>query len=405
MNYSLSMHDVRRDDKYIKENNPARKIIDRIDLILKSILAFLATPLMEDVSKAPMIKPPITKTNVLKMNNNFKGAVALYDYIVSYDKRGYTIEPSITTLAPFKDDLADEIAEAGELVSFLAYEYGLGIKQVLKESYQQEEERLKELQIKERAEQIAQLKRRLAKSEIKIEDYVLMLEKQNRALEGESARAQALAAEITEHKEIEARLSEENLQLNQKNEELVLEIENQANRHYEEMTALKQAHEDEVHELIIKQENEIRELKAQHSEAIKNLRDAIEEAEQKHSQQLAEIKENAEKEISEARAECDENIKRITVSLDERNSTISRMSREYDELCEKKLMADARIKALGGIDADYTDKDNFDVLEREYNAFKKIYKEQWTKTKKAIRKKHLNIENIKGSREQDNDSN
>ena len=42
MSYTVSMHDVRRDDDYLKNHNPQKDIIDRIDLILKTILAFLA---------------------------------------------------------------------------------------------------------------------------------------------------------------------------------------------------------------------------------------------------------------------------------------------------------------------------------------------------------------------------
>ena len=46
----------------------------KIEDVLNAILKLLSTPLMVEVSKVPMIKPPITKTNVLKMNNNFKNA-------------------------------------------------------------------------------------------------------------------------------------------------------------------------------------------------------------------------------------------------------------------------------------------------------------------------------------------
>ena len=34
------------------------------------------------------------------------------------------------------------------------------------------------------------------------------------------------------------------------------------------------------------------------------------------------------------------------------------------------------------------------VLENEYNAFRALYKEQWSKTKRAIFKKHINKDNI-----------
>ena len=45
--YTVDIHDVRQDDEYLKEHNSAKEIIERIMLILKAILAFLSTPLME----------------------------------------------------------------------------------------------------------------------------------------------------------------------------------------------------------------------------------------------------------------------------------------------------------------------------------------------------------------------
>jgi hypothetical protein len=401
--YTLSMHDVRRDDPYLKEHNPARDVIDRIDLILKAILAFLATPLMEDVGKAPMLKPPITKTNVLKMNNNFKGAVALYDYIISYDKPGYTVETNVNTISPFRDDLADELAEAGGMVSFLAYEYGLGIKQELRESYNREEDRIKAEKVMQQAERIESLKRRLKASEISPEEYILELEKQLRALEGESARATALAEELFEHKENEKRLEENIVALRSDIEGLKNDIEEEKHRHFEEMEALKAKHEDEIHELILKHEAEMAELAEKHAEAIKlleeekeQLRKEAEEAAEAHKSEMDALREEMSNRISEAHRQCADAIGVANREKADAMAELDKKCGEYDELTEKFRLANARIKALGGVDRDYTDRDSFNELESEYNAFTRIYKEQWAKTKKQIRKNHINKENIKG---------
>jgi hypothetical protein len=135
INYSVNLHDIRQDDEYLKSHNSSKDVIDRIMLILKAILSFLATPLMEYQAKVPMIKPPITKTNVLKMNNNFKGAVALYDYIISYDKQGYEIHNQVTEISPFTTEMGEEFALMGSTYTFLMYEYGLGLKSDLKFAY------------------------------------------------------------------------------------------------------------------------------------------------------------------------------------------------------------------------------------------------------------------------------
>ena len=52
----------------------------------------LETPLMQEVSKVDMVRRPIVKTNVLKMNKNFKEALALFDFIVAYEEPGYLIK-------------------------------------------------------------------------------------------------------------------------------------------------------------------------------------------------------------------------------------------------------------------------------------------------------------------------
>ena len=393
MSYSLSMHDIRRDDGYLKEHNPARAVIDRIDLILKAILAFLATPLMEIVAKAPMLKPPITKTNVLKMNNNFKGAVALYDYIIAYDKPGYSVETKTTSLAPFRADLADELAEAGGLVSFLAYEYGLGMKQELKESYAKEEERRKAEEIKKRAEKIAALQRRVNSSGMSMEEYVLTVEKQLRALEGESARAQALSEHVREleekRRELEGKIEELNSDISNQREE----AEAERNRHFDELEALRTEHADAMHELIVKHEGEIRDVKIAADEQIRQIQEAA----------LAE-KESYDREIEGVRAEAARLVEEAKDGENKAREQLNEKLDEYSALLEKKRLCEARIKALGGVSRDYTDRDSFNELEAEYNAFVRIYKDQWAKTKKQIRKNHLNMKNIKGQKEQDKGS-
>ena len=393
MKYTMSMHDLRRDDPYLKENNPARDIIDRIDLILKAVLAFLATPLMAEVSKAPMLKPPITKTNVLKMNNNFKGAMALYGFVVSYDKPGYTVEERETVLSPFGDELAEEMAETVSLVSFLAYEYGLGMKKELKESYQKEEERLNREKIKERSEKIEALKRKLQKTGEGIEDYVLTIEKQLRALEGESARAEALLIENNEHRETEKRLLENIAALEGDLEAEKIRFEEEKQRHFEEVEALKKAHEDAIHDLIVK-----------HEEALEKIREERRLEAERYEERINEVRESARKTVEENQSRCDEIISKSKEEIRSLTDQLVQSKKENEDLLESARIDAARIKALGGVDRDYADKDSFYQLEKEYQSFTRVYKEQWAKAKKNIRKKHLNIQNFRGQNEQDNSS-
>ena len=127
LSYTVTMHDERSGDKYLRERGSAKEIIKRLSYILDAIHAYLSTPLMESASKAAMLKPPITKTNVLKMDKNFKGAVALYDFIIAYDKDGYEVDDRERVLSPFESELATYSADMIATVAFLMYEYGLDL--------------------------------------------------------------------------------------------------------------------------------------------------------------------------------------------------------------------------------------------------------------------------------------
>lgn len=415
LTYAVSMHDVRRNDPYLTEHNSERDIIDRINLILKVIISFLNTPLMQEVAKVPMLKPPITKTNVLKMNNNFKGAMALYEFIIAYDKKGYQTEKHITELAPFRDELADELAEAGGLISFLTYEYGLGIKQELKESYAREEERRKAERIAQRAERIEVLKRRLKNSEITLEEYTVALEDQLRDLKDEAIRAEALADALAAQKQTNERLSKSIAELNANVEKLYADIEELKHKHFEEIQRLKQEHEDEIHERILKHEAEmaactaayearIEELKQAHAEELRKQRDAAAEAARLHEQAMVDLRQTTGAQIAQIRAESDAAVRQAQGLLAARNAELETARGEYAALMEEKRLAEVRVKALGGIVEDYTSRERFNELEREYQAFTKLYKQQWELTKKSIKKQHLNINNLKAQKEKGKDN-
>jgi hypothetical protein len=79
----------------------------------------------------------------------------------------------------------------------------------------------------------------------------------------------------------------------------------------------------------------------------------------------------------------------------------------YNGLIEEKRICEARIKALRSINGEavseneFTEKEDFDELEREFEAFNRFYKSKWSGAKKSIRKKLLNFESLKGNKGQD----
>ena len=385
INYSVKLHDVRRDDEYLKEHNDAKEVIDRIMLILKAILSFLSTPLMEYQAKVPMIKPPITKTNVLKMNNNFKGAVALYDYIISYDKQGYIIENEVTTISPFTTEMGEEFALAGGLMNFLMYEYGLSLKSDLKLSYEREEERRKDALVQRAQAQLLALNKRLQKNEISPEEYILKLEEQVKLLEKQCERMEVLRKEVDRLK-----MSENKLMADMKASYLdITKLKGDIlAKDYEKMQEINLVQQECSQKMLELSQA----LNAEKIEATSALVDEINQIQEKMNALIADNQLEQEK---------------MRAELDSRNQEYEKLMAEYEALREAKRFAEARLKSYRFKNQemteadDYTDKESFDELENELEVFIKFYKKEWTKTKRRIRKELLNIKNIRKQDDQE----
>ena len=367
----LELEDQRQDDPYLREHNSAKESIDRMDLILKTVVAFLATPLMESAGKAAMLKPPITKTNVLKMDNNFKGAVALYDYIIAYEGAGYTITEETHTVSPFGDALREDLAEAELLLSDLTYRYGLDLTPTLRANLERDENESHLAELKARAESLEILRRRLEREGEAPEAYALELERLTRSLRRELDRMDPLYAELDARRRTELSLTDTVRTLSDRIEDFDSELaraeaarlEAEAateERHLRAAAALNEAHSAEKSALAAETEA----LRARHSEELAALRE----------------------------------------ELNRKQNELNRARAAYTELeAEKRLLhaqvlgQRARAKDVTPADLEaMTDKDSFDELERELEAFVALYGKVWKQTKRKIRKDLLNPKYIKG---------
>jgi len=384
MTFVVDLKEERRDDRYLSNNNKAKPLIDRIDIILKTILAFLSTPLMEYASKVAMLKPPITKTNVLKMDNNFKGAVKLYDFIIAYDRAGYTVEDEVLTLSPFNDNLAAELADCSALISFITYEYGLGITSELKERYIDSENRRRLEELRKKTEQLEALSRRLKKSETNVEEYILALEKHVRALDAECSKIESLRNEISAMKAAEREYVAKIGELTEVTDALKQELIDEKQNHLMEKALLQKKHQSDMDNLC-----------------------------KEHKEELRVNNELHQKELDEVRLHINEMEQSFAASLDRKNAEIQSVrddltskENECRALQERLELAEAianGVRAQRGEDlGDFTDKESFNELERQYNAFLRFYKKEWQKTKKKIRKNTLKLENFKKTKDDSN---
>ena len=382
LSYSVDLHEERYDDEYLREHNSAKNVIDRMDLMLKTVMVFLATPLMEIAGKAPMLKPPITKTNVLKMDNNFKGAVALYDYIIAYEKPGYVCEVQTIEIAPFGDQLADEISEATGMLSFLTYSYGFNLTSILKSNYELEESLQRERELQKRREQLEALKRRISNMQEEPNEYILMLEQQIKTLESENRQIIPLKEQIGLLKESENELSNALKLSRQETDELQKELLDIEDKHRVEIDGIKAEYDERIHQNILKHEAEMKELERICSERISQI-----------NEQMRRTVEEFNEKISALKGERD--------AIEQRCNEIADANKLLEE---EKLIFESRITSLRALNGqvsndEYTEKDGFEELEREYEALTRLYQLKWGSAKKKIRKRFLNLEYLKGNKE------
>ena len=366
----LELEDKRPDDPYLRAHNPAAAFLDRMDLILKTVVAFLATPLMESAGKAAMLKPPITKTNVLKMDNNFKGALALYDYIIAYEGDGYTVTEDKRIVPSFGDALREDLAEAELLLADMTYRYGLELTPRLKAALERDENEARLADLKTRADALDILRRRLERDGEPPEAYALEMERLTKALRGELDRMDPLCAELNSRRMAELSLTDTVNALTARIEDFDGE-----RARWEEARLMAEAEAEERH---------IRSTAAlveTHSAEVDTLSEEAAAERARHREEMAALRE----EMARKQAELD------------------RAYAAYDELEAEKRLLHARVLGQRALNKDIppveleamTSQEGFDELERELEAFVALYSKVWKKTKRKIRKDLLNLRSIK----------
>ncbi len=90
VNFVNEVHETLADDLDVVDLESLSDF-DRIRRIRTTLNEFLATPLMKEIAKEPQVRPPITQTNLLKKNPNFKKAMELWNFLESYKKDGFDL--------------------------------------------------------------------------------------------------------------------------------------------------------------------------------------------------------------------------------------------------------------------------------------------------------------------------
>ncbi len=345
--YEVKITDHRENNPYSIKDEKSALIIQRIRDCDQIINSMLNTDLMIQVSKSPMIKPPITKTNVLKMNNNFKNALALYDYIAGYSGLGFETEEVKREFHPFNDFNASEIAEALNLTSFISYKIGNEIEDVLNTAYEEEEERRRQQEAQKMVDRINRIKKKARENGQTLEEYMLLLEDRNKMLEKDSQELILARNKVFELNKIIDDLNQEKIELNHQIADLNLEIAEKVKeidrlnqKYIDDMKAIKLQHEEDIKNLNKEHADKIAEIHNSYIERIDEINEnhqiEIDELNYKHQEEVDALNDSHYRELNDMREEYENERSQLITNyssrIDQLNDDLQKNIQEHNEM-------------------------------------------------------------------------
>lgn len=322
VNYVNEDHESLAEDLDV-EDIESLSDFDRIRRIRQGLNECLATPLMKEIAKEPQVKPPLTQTNLLKENPNFKKAVELWSFLDTYKKQGFELVGE-----EYNGKMTDENKEDVYLVMefqhfMMSITTNPALRKMLQEKYEEENALAKEeadrpekvKEIREREKQILDLNSEIKSLKITLdqkEQQILTLKGQISALQDELDNTKNELKEtklklLEAQKEIE-RLKEETEKLTAEITELKETLENERESHakqVEQMNAdfaekTRIAEENFANRLSAKQK-EFDDAQTAHNEYVTKLNtdnaNKIAELNTNHSNEVAQLKSDYENRI------------------------------------------------------------------------------------------------------------
>lgn len=342
INYSLTYSETSQGVDGANDGETGEAIA-RIRGILQAVELLLRTDLMREVSTAPMLKPPIARTNVLLHDPNFKAAFELYDFLTAYTEPGFEKIEQYRNAGGFTDEMRVDFASLIAMTSYLSYRCG-GLQEELEARFLAEEKRRKQEAEKAKKEKLAALKASLGEINGAAFDYIQALEQR------------------------------------------VAELENNEERLHE-AERLRTEAEVRLGDAI----TQIQQLQTETSRLGAAIRERFEEN-QRLSKEHAQEMDAAKRRVQEAEAQQEEAERRFAAEFEQQKQEFLN---EYEALAEKYRLLNARNHVATERQGDqaseephYT-KESFAELEAEYEAFKRYFDRQWKIAKKQIRKEQL----------------
>ena len=412
VNYVNEDHESLAEDLDV-EDIESLSDFDRIRRIRQGLNECLATPLMKEIAKEPQVKPPLTQTNLLKENPNFKKAVELWRFLDTYKKQGFELVGEEYN-GKMTDENKEDVYLAMEFQHFMmSITTNPALRKMLQEKYEEENalakeeadrpEKVKEMvldaqteavrkeEIEKLTAEITELKQKIAEQKQKIEGQANIIKTQEgkiAALENEreshAKQVEQMNADFAE----KTRIAEENFanRLSAKQKE----FDDAQTAHNEYVTKLNTDNANKIAELNTNHSNEVAQLKSDYENRIDtiNKENATATANLKsdYEGQLTSMKadytsqiKNYEKQIADINAENAKNVKELNDNHAKEIKTITKESEkrmaDFEKETTKKMndtIADVKKKAKDEVrQAEKTAKEKIAEAKGENKLFKK----------------------------------
>lgn len=412
VNYVNENHESLAEDLDV-EDIESLSDFDRIRRIRQGLNECLATPLMKEIAKEPQVKPPLTQTNLLKENPNFKKAVELWSFLDTYKKQGFELVGEEYN-GKMTDENKEDVYLAMEFQHFMmSITTNPALRKMLQEKYEEENalakeeadrpEKVKEMVLEAQTEavskeeiekltaEITELKQKNAEQKQKIEEQANIIKTQEgkiAALENEreshAKQVEQMNADFAE----KTRIAEENFanRLSAKQKE----FDDAQTAHNEYVTKLNTDNANKIAELNTNHSNEVAQLKSDYENRIDtiNKENATATANLKsdYEGQLTSMKadytsqiKNYEKQIADINAENAKNVKELNDNHAKEIKTITKESEkrmaDFEKETTKKMndtIADVKKKAKDEVrQAEKTAKEKIAEAKGENKLFKK----------------------------------
>lgn len=412
VNYVNEDHESLAEDLDV-EDIESLSDFDRIRRIRQGLNECLATPLMKEIAKEPQVKPPLTQTNLLKENPNFKKAVELWSFLDTYKKQGFELVGEEYN-GKMTDENKEDVYLAMEFQHFMmSITTNPALRKMLQEKYEEENalakeeadrpEKVKEMvldaqteavrkeEIEKLTAEITELKQKIAEQKQKIEEQANIIKTQEgkiAALENEreshAKQVEQMNADFAE----KTRIAEENFanRLSAKQKE----FDDAQTAHNEYVTKLNTDNANKIAELNTNHSNEVAQLKSDYENRIDtiNKENATATANLKsdYEGQLTSMKadytsqiKNYEKQIADINAENAKNVKELNDNHAKEIKTITKESEkrmaDFEKETTKKMndtIADVKKKAKDEVrQAEKTAKEKIAEAKGENKLFKK----------------------------------